>query len=38
MNESRAADLTVDFVLGKKKFEEVVMIIRKYSYRKGTQS
>lgn len=38
MNENKAADLTVDFVIGKRKFDEVVIVIRKHSYRKGTQS
>ena len=38
MNESTAADLTVDYVAGNVKFEEVVKIVRKNSYRKSTQS
>jgi len=38
MNESTAADLTVDYVTGNVKFEEVVKKVRKNSYRKSTQS
>jgi death on curing protein len=38
MNESRAADLTVDFVNGKIQFKEVVAEIKKHSYRKSIKS
>lgn len=38
MNENTAADLTVDYVIGNVKFEEVVSIVRKHTYRKSTQS
>lgn len=35
MSESRAADLTVDFVKGNIQFLEVVLEIKKHSYRKS---
>lgn len=38
MNEKKAADLTVDFVVGKLTFEEVAKIIKEHSYRKSSQS
>jgi death on curing protein len=38
MNESRAADLTVDFVTGKIQFNEVVPEIKQHSYRKSIKS
>lgn len=38
MNEKKAADLTVDFVVGKLTFEEVAKIIKEHSYRKSAQS
>lgn len=38
MNESRAANLTVNFVNGKMKFKEVVSEIRIHSYRKSIKS
>lgn len=38
MNESRAADLIVDFVNGKIQFQEVVTEIKKHSYRKSIKS
>ncbi|MFT8319910.1 MAG: type II toxin-antitoxin system death-on-curing family toxin [Bacillus sp. (in: firmicutes)] len=34
MNEKDAADLTVNFVVGKITFDEIVRIIRKHSYHK----
>lgn len=38
MNEEKAATLTVDFVVGKLSFEEIVEIIKQHSYRKSNQS
>ena len=38
MNEGRAADLTVDFVTGKIQFNEVLIEIKKHSYRKSIKS
>jgi death on curing protein len=38
MNESKAADLTVDFVTGKIQIKEVEKEIRKHSYRKSIKS
>ncbi|MDP4087053.1 MAG: type II toxin-antitoxin system death-on-curing family toxin [Bacillota bacterium] len=38
MNESRAADLTVNFVTGEIQFNEVVQEIKKHSYRKSIKS
>ncbi|MBU8772158.1 type II toxin-antitoxin system death-on-curing family toxin [Cytobacillus oceanisediminis] len=38
MNEEKAADLTVGFVIGDYSFEEVVAIIKSHSYRKSIQS
>jgi hypothetical protein len=38
MNESRAADITVNFVTGEIQFNEVVQEIKKHSYRKIIKS
>lgn len=38
MNESEAANLTVNFVTGKIQFNEVEKAIRQYSYRKSIKS
>lgn len=34
INEQKAADLTVDFVIGKLSFEEVVKVVKSHSYHK----
>lgn len=38
MNEQQASDMTVNFVTGELKFEEVVQLIKNNSYRKSTKS
>lgn len=38
MNESKAADLTVDFVTNNLQFDEVLNEIKKHSYRKSAKS
>lgn len=38
MNEEKAADLTVGFVIGDYSFKKVVAIIKSHSYRKSIQS
>ncbi|OXS78104.1 type II toxin-antitoxin system death-on-curing family toxin [Domibacillus enclensis] len=38
MNEQQASDMTVNFVTGELKFEEVVQLIKNNSYQKSTKS
>jgi hypothetical protein len=38
MNESKAADLTVNFVTGDIQFSDVVFEIKKHTYRKSIKS